>query len=198
MKNLIGFLFTAFFLLFSCQTDFEREDMNAENDALHLAAIYAPLIMYDSDCQSVNSQLRRGDLVERPIKFRSEGTLTIIFQSPECGGNNRTLVEGIGHGSHMGKIAIHLNYCWHLADPTDPFSVVLDSYVTGTVVAANGDEIQVVLIGAGTDEKGDYQNYLIVGGTGRFTGATGHYTLWGVIDYVNGVYWHEGGGVIAY
>ena len=138
------------------------------------------------------SHERRGDLVERPIKFSSEGTIYYIPGTGDCTGNFHAVIEGCGKGSHMGNITVELGYCM------DKDGNLL-SYVMGAVTASNGDQIFVVLTGAGEDPgKGPYQDYMIYDGTGRFTGATGSYTLYGVIDYVNGIWSHEGGGVISY
>ena len=208
MKKISGILIMFFVLLFACQNDNIQEELSPADENLLLAkVIYGPLISYQADpAKFSNTHQRLDNEVERPIKFRSEGTLTFVFNSESCGDDettmiNQTLIEGQGHGSHMGNISIHLSYCWHFEFPDGsnaPPIMVLDSYVMGTAVASNGDEIYVVLTGSGNDGKGDFQNYQILEGTGRFAGATGSYTLYGVVDYENGVWWHEGEGVIAY
>lgn len=201
MKKISGMLVMLFFFLSSCQNDQIREELMPEDEYLISAKeIFAPLISYQVDPAAfISSNLRRGDLVERPIKFRSAGTLTFILDSEICGDDeytqiNQTLIEGEGFGSHMGNISVHLSYCWHYVTN----GMELDSYVTGKVVASNGDEIYVVLTGSGTDENGYFQNYQILDGTGRFTAVTGSYTLYGTIDYVNGIFQHEGEGTIWY
>lgn len=201
MKKISGISIMLFVFLFACQNDNIQEEMiPADENQLLAKEIFAPLISYQVDkALFSNSNQRRGDLVERPIKFRSEGTLTFVYDSEACGDDetnmiNQTLIEGLGHGSHMGNISIHLSYCWHF----ERGEMELDSYVMGKVVASNGDEIYVVLTGSDDDEKGHFQTYMILNGSGRFEGATGSYTLYGDIDYVNGVWHHEGEGVIWY
>ena len=44
------------------------------------------------------------------------------------------------------------------------------------LTAANGDVLFVTFVGFGIDETHGGGNMTIVGGTGRFQGATGHYT----------------------
>jgi hypothetical protein len=201
MKKIPGIPIMLFFFLFACQNDnIQEEIIPADENVLLAKEIFAPLISYQADpAQFSIAHQRRGDAVERPIKFRSEGTLTFVYDSEACGDDettmiNQTLIEGHGQGSHMGNIIIHLSYCWHLGTG----GMVVDGYVMGTVVASNGDEIYVVLTGSGNDEKGNFQNYQILDGSGRFTGATGSYTLYGLVDYETGVFWHEGEGVIVY
>lgn len=193
MKNVFSISILSILILVGCQEDTLQEDVIPVDENLNQSElIYAPLVSYQADPDFLyDKNQRRGEAVERPIKFRSEGTITFIPGSELCDGYIQVVIEGSGHGSHMGNISIHLGYC------SDGENLL--SYVMGSSYASNGDQIFVVLVGAGEDpEKGPFQTYQIYDGTGRFAGASGHYTLYGIIDYENGVWSHEGGGVIVY
>ncbi len=191
MKNNTRISILLILLLFGCQDGNQIEEIKSSNqDEVNAALIFAPLLSYKANPDlSFTSHERRGDLVERPIKFSSEGTIYYIDGTGDCTGYYQAVIEGTGKGSHMGNIIVELGYCTD-ADPP---------MVLGTVTASNGDQIFVVMTGAGEDPvNGHYQNYFIYDGNGRFAGAKGSYTLYGVVDYVNGVWFHEGGGVISY
>jgi len=205
MKNLLGISIMFFFILTGCQKDIEQDQMiPLDQNQYSAELILSPLLFYQADPDLLKAtHQKRENSVERPIKFRSEGTLAYIFNSEACGDDattmiNQTVIEGSGHGSHMGHISIHLSYCWiPTGSPENP-GISLLSPPMGSAVAANGDRIFVMMVGAGMDDKGAFQNYLILNGTGRFKDATGSYTLYGVVDYDNLVFWHEGEGVIVY
>jgi len=194
MKNFISISIVSILILFGCQDSNQIEEFKpSEQDQIKAELIFAPLISYKANPDlNFASHNRRGNMVERPIKFSTEGTIYYVPGTGDCTGNIQAVIEGSGKGSHMGNITVELGYCM------DKDGELL-SLVMGTGTASNGDQIFVVLTGADVDpEKGPYQDYMIYDGTGRFTGATGSYTLYGVIDYVNGVWSHEGGGVISY
>ncbi len=191
MKNFISISVLLIFTLFGCQDSNQIEEVKPSNlDQVKAELIFAPLISYKANPDlNFASHERRGDLVERPIKFSTKGTIHYINGTGDCTGFDQAVIQGAGTGSHMGNITVELGYCTKVWPPT----------VLGIVTASNGDQIFVVLTGAGLDpDKGPYQDYLIYDGTGRFEGAIGSYTLYGIIDYVNGVWSHEGGGVIRY
>lgn len=193
MKKFISISILSILILFGCQDSNQIEEIKPSNlEQIKSELIFAPLISYKANSDmNFASHNRRGDLVERPIKFSSEGTIYYIPGIGDCAGHLHAVIEGRGKGSHMGNIIVELGYC------TDGENLL--SPVMGTVTASDGDQIYVVLTGADTDpDKGPFQNYMIYDGTGRFDGAMGSYTLYGLVDYVNGVWTHEGGGVISY
>jgi hypothetical protein len=84
--------------------------------------------------------------------------------------------DGEGIVSHLGKSAIHEEWCW---DPTSPF-VVGERYNTFT--AANGDELwgEIVSIDYPEAGSGNFDIFVevvnFVGGTGRFEDVGGTIT----------------------
>jgi hypothetical protein len=83
-----------------------------------------------------------------------------------CQGPNQecTIVDGEGEATHLGHFTVTAHV---VADP-----------VTGSwmLTAANGDVLFVTFVGFGIDETHGGGDMTIVGGTGRFQGATGEYT----------------------
>ena len=100
-----------------------------------------------------------------PFKGRSSG----VVMPTECPGPNQecTIVDGEGEATHLG----HFTVTEHVVA-----DLVADT-VTGSwmLTAANGDVIFVTFVGFGIDPTHGGGNMTIVGGTGRFQGATGHY-----------------------
>ncbi len=80
--------------------------------------------------------------------------------------------------SHLGRVEISGGHCSVFPTGTDEPAKILDGF--GTYVAANGDSVEVtysgeaVLTAEGFDGSG---TVTIVGGTGRFTDATGEFDL---------------------
>jgi hypothetical protein len=94
------------------------------------------------------------------------------------------LVQGTGHATHLGAFTV-INYlCYE--DPT---------ITRGLLTAANGDQIHTMV--TGPPVNGVY-NYAILGGTGRFEGATGYIDMWGDIDIIAETFDLEGLGEITY
>jgi hypothetical protein len=129
---------------------------------------------------------RNGNTVERPIYFRAEGIIYQEEDPSECVVSSwKNIIEGEGTGSHVGLFTVRLSYCIGSGNPP-----------TGKITAANGDEIEVMMIYQNPDPY--YQSYIIIGGSGRFTGASGSYTLYGVVDVTTFTWKLEGGGVVSY
>jgi hypothetical protein len=101
---------------------------------------------------------------EVPFKGRSSG----VVMPTTCQGPNQecTIVDGEGEATHLG----HFTVIAHVVADQDG--------VTGSwmLTAANGDVLFVTFVGFGIDPTHGGGNMTIVGGTGRFQGATGHYT----------------------
>jgi hypothetical protein len=86
-----------------------------------------------------------------------------------------TLVTGAtGHGTHLGQSSFTQNVALNFTNLTDTGS--------GHWEAANGDIIYTTVVGsAGPSDNPDYlkitEIHTITGGTGRFTGAQGSFTV---------------------
>jgi hypothetical protein len=87
--------------------------------------------------------------------------------------------SGSGHATHLGEYSV-----------TFEFEVNLDAFVAfGSYhfIAANGDSIFTDIVGLGTVPTEDGVSFLVVthtiiGGTGRFEGATGSFTEESVLN----------------
>jgi hypothetical protein len=91
---------------------------------------------------------------------------------------------GTGNATHMGKVSVSSTDCINFADPTNPSPAFLAFSSTQPLVitAANGDQVRVTYAGTFTIEDGVGTingGYQIVGGTGRFSNATGAGVLQG-------------------
>lgn len=180
--------------LFGCQKEpsMQNEQMQAE-----LKTALTPLFNYhDNAVSPFDNPHLKGKAVERPMKVKSSGTISFNPFSDECPpyGPVRVTIQGAGTATHLGNFSVAIAFC---SDGTSPVEAII-----ATTTAANGDQMIAQLIGSGPAPEygpnGSYQTYLIIGGTGRFDGATGHYTLYGVVDYANGVFSHAGEGVITF
>jgi hypothetical protein len=106
--------------------------------------------------------------VDRPLRGTESGTTTLNL------GTGAATAEFTGYLSHLGAFIGHSNVTVTFTGPSS-FSAV----GTGTLVAANGDELLFNVIWAGTFTSTTIETTVvrtITGGTGRFAGATGTMT----------------------
>jgi hypothetical protein len=110
-----------------------------------------------------------GDQV--PLRGRFDGTVTATPINPPL---FAILVEGEGHASHLGRFTVSVP---HVVDRSTRLA-------SGTYVftAANGDTLTADFTGQSfpTDTPGVLaivEHATITGGTGRFAGATGGFTV---------------------
>lgn len=129
---------------------------------------------------------------ERPFKVRGYGTYA-LEPSTECAPLGQIRIEGGGIGTHVGKFSAALIQC------SDGASINIFS---GVVTAANGDKVNIFSDVAGVDEIGPYDYYIIDGGTGRFTDASGSFRLYNTSLEPDGTgggsYSNYGVGTISY
>ncbi len=109
------------------------------------------------------------------------GTFGETNPNPKCPIN--VVVDGVGTGTHVGKSAVHFDFCVNPVFDGDVFirGEYGDSYVY--IVAANMDTLFVSVEGAvlsgRLDDHPEYvvsywrDPFIILGGTGRFEGAPG-------------------------
>ena len=101
-----------------------------------------------------------------PFKGESSGALTTVGFDPTTN-TAFTHVEGEGTATHLGHFTV-------------AGDVALD-VVTGiplgtwTLTAANGDMLFLKMGGHGIDATHGFGAFTVVGGSGRFVGATGYY-----------------------
>jgi hypothetical protein len=101
-----------------------------------------------------------------PFKGRSSGVVTTAGFDPVAG-VAYTRVEGEGQATHLGRFTV-----------TADVAVAVATGIpqgTWTLTAANGDMLFLAMGGHGIDDTHGFGFFTVVGGTGRFEGATGSY-----------------------
>ena len=143
---------------------------------------------------AVSARADKGKKVKRPWKIESAGTFAPDF-SQDCGGLLPLRIEGSGNASHTGRFDVLITWCTGgIGGPAN--------FITGTITAANGDEIYFESL----EFRPFVVDYKVMGGTGRFKDADGLFTLTQTefnIETPDGVppsgtYANEGGGHIIY
>jgi len=109
--------------------------------------------------------------VTRPHKGVGQFHVVINVGNPPGSGDLSFVATGVGTGTHTGKFQSYLEGLVTLTD----YGPVPTSG-TGTITAANGDQLFMEVEPSGSD--------LITGGKGRFNGATGHFTATNIGDPV--------------
>lgn len=105
--------------------------------------------------------------VERPFALRGSGVATLIVN--EQGIPIGAIPTGSGTATHLGQWTVSGNVKY-----TPDENGVLHSSGDATIVASNGDKLQVHIEGILNPVAGmDQGVFHIVGGTGRFENATG-------------------------
>ncbi len=170
-------------LFLGCSTDNQEEFFN------------------DSSNSKLSEHNVEAKVVTRPFKVKGSGTFSFISFPPteECGSFLQYLIEGQGNATHLGLFTVTITYCTDFG---------ANHFLTGTQVAANGDELHFYSIGFGQDEQGQWTDYFYDGGTGRFKNVTGDMRLYGVTEFTDfdpvtgipmaGVYSNYGTGTLTY
>ncbi len=142
--------------------------------------------------------ISNGKEVTKPLAFKKvTGTLEFVPNPIVCGpfdGFMQIVAPGSGVGTHVGRFDVTNRWC--INESGDPISPVL-----AVVIAANGDELYAEMIGMEPDLENppyEFLYYEITGGTGRFDGASGSYTMYGITDFVALTWSHSGEGEITY
>jgi hypothetical protein len=156
-------------------------------------SILSPLTNYQSEIVLPGAQKNaNGKAITKNFKMATTGTLAFVPNSPSCGsGNIEVIIQGTGNGTHLGLYTIYLTYC---SDGTNPLSPP-----AGIQTAANGDQLNTMMVGAGMDPVlGYYMDFQYSGGTGRFANVIGSVRLYQTIDYVNLTFSNYGFGTLTY
>src|ERR1044072_689595 len=104
---------------------------------------------------------------ERPFALSGSGVATLITN--EQGMPIGAIPTGSGTATHLGQWTVSGNVKY-----TPDANGVLHSSGDATIVASNGDKVQIQIEGVLDPVAGmDQGLFHIVGGTGRFEGATG-------------------------
>jgi len=105
--------------------------------------------------------------VERPFALSGTGVATLITN--EAGMPIGAIPTGSGTATHLGQWTVSGNVKY-----TPDENGVLHSSGDATITASNGDKVQIQIEGILDPVAGmDQGLFHIVGGTGRFEGATG-------------------------
>jgi hypothetical protein len=117
-----------------------------------------------------------------PFKGRVSGEVEFL-PAPECQpwGLATTVTEVPGVGSHLGRMTMSSRHCAPSGDEIGPGTM--------TFTAANGDQIFTTYTGTapfpepGTQFVVAQTHAIVTGGTGRFSGATGHLDVTGTVEF---------------
>jgi hypothetical protein len=118
-----------------------------------------------------------------PFKGSLEGSYTVTVDPgpPPVGTFDGS---GTGRATHLGHFTFEFPHTVNFGN-TPPLGVG-----TYTFTAANGDTVEADFIGHSTPVAPGYvlveEEAIITGGTGRFAGASGEFTIFRLVDQVNG------------
>ena len=108
----------------------------------------------------------------KPVPFKGEYTTSIqVLSGPPV---LRQIISGVGHATHLGESTFIANNTVYITPPP-PFLAA----GTATFVADNGDEFYTSFTGTSTPGPNGsivVVTHTIIGGTGRFSDATGTFT----------------------
>lgn len=129
----------------------------------------------------------QGADVERPLAETSSGVLSF---TGNCTAGVVVEAQGTGTSTHIGRFEVALTWCLNT-------STGAISDAAATVTSANGDRVQ--LTGAGQAVSSDELAFAfdIVGGTGRFTGASGQLDISAILGAA-GTWTSSGTGWMSY
>ena len=187
----------------SCQDEsLLNQDVMFEENEMNLEPYVKAYNQYEADEFNLLPALKSAEshkktLTKTIVFKRSSGTLSIVVNPGYCGDFSPPLqmvIEGTGIATHLGKITVV-----NLACVSMEGSIV--SYVYGFITAACGSEIHTRM---GTPYP-DFDNlpnlyypYTIIGGTGKYSGATGSILMYGSTDLTTGLWSFIGEGSISY
>jgi hypothetical protein len=112
-----------------------------------------------------------------------------------------------GNATHLGELIWQQSTLHHQSCNLSFATMQLTASVSGQMAAANGDlvyysgndviDVTNLLTGQGT--TGSIQGtWTITGGTGRFEGASGSFTITGQVDFTTGTFSSTANGTITY
>jgi hypothetical protein len=195
MKKTIFFLALTCIFMASCNEDLSTNEIETQekNKIVENAKQSVQTIFTNYENKDViptPSKFENGKEVTRTFKIhRSIGEVQTLYPSDECNPNAQVIMTGAGNATFVGNFNVLIKYCVDINQtPT--------SLITADMTAANGDIIYTLMIGSEYKDAVFYSYYTIIGGTGKFTGAYGDITLYGLFD---GTHFDvEGGGSITF
>jgi hypothetical protein len=198
MKNFIVFVIGALFIAFSCQKN-SVEGTVYDEDVVLEKSIFNFNHNRVGDMSIPDAKKPNGKAVTKTIIFHnSSGYGSVIVNPEECGDFSpplQLIIDGGGTATHLGLYTVINKVC---IDIDGNFL----SPVLGFMTAANGDEIHSIMGNPYPDMDNPpnvYFPYTIIGGTGRFDGASGHIDMYGIAKLEPPFDWHLTGiGEITY
>ena len=124
-----------------------------------------------------------------PFKGSIQAVETFVVQFPIL----FVQASGSGHATHLGRFTV-----------TYEFEVNIPTFMglgSAHFIATNGDSLFTEVTGVGTDPNpfsSIVEAHTITGGTGRFAGATGSFTVMRLLNTVTGVTSGSFEGTISY
>lgn len=145
---------------------------------------------YEDDDIAVDLKKTKAKSTTVTVPFKADFVGTYMFAGPEasCGDWNpesgimwgMVINEGGGTGTHLGKFTHYFEFCCEFATGVYPGPT---SHMVAYLTAANGDILFLSCAGQVLNGRLDYHPadvnsyfkdpFVILGGTGRFEGATG-------------------------
>ncbi|QIA07613.1 hypothetical protein [Draconibacterium halophilum] len=122
-----------------------------------------------------------GDVKMVTVPFKVHYLGTYMPPGDKCPGTTNVIVHGVGEGTHVGVSTIHFDFC--ILGATASGDSIFYGNTDAYIIADNGDSLFVSIEGAVVspplDDHPDYvvnywrDEFVILGGSGRFAGATG-------------------------
>lgn len=143
---------------------------------------------YDSDDLNVSLKKGKAESATVTVPFKADFMGTYMYAGPDalCGEwnpeagvmNGMVINEGGGTGTHLGNFTHYFEFCCDFIEGYYP-----GGHMSAYFTAANGDMLYVSCAGQVLNGRLDYHPadvnsyfkdpFVILGGTGRFEGATG-------------------------
>ncbi len=180
MKKTFFFLALTFIFMASCNEDLFTEDLDSQSKLNLLEKTSDPFL--------------NGKAITRDLKINSSIGTTTMSQSEDCINSYLVTIEGTGQATFMGNYKLYMTMC------VDAEGNAV-SECLGTITAANGDKYYTRLIKTVHGENDYFEGtFLITGGTGKFTGASGEFITIGkfLVQYPTGYFDVVGEGWIKF
>jgi len=166
-----------------------------------------------SDDISAQISSKTKEPVTRPFEINLTTTAdpdSSILPTPCTGDLPGFAIGGLilhGTATHLGLIDATQSTLEHVSCDLSFATALLTTGIAGHIAAANGDlvfytgndEINVFNLLTGAGSTGTITGvWTITGGTGRFSGATGSFTIDGTVDFTTSTFSGSGVGTITY
>ncbi len=181
--------------------------------------LFTFFLMLLASCQKSDEAVSNSDskLLEqrsqqpRAFKAKLESSINPGNQLTECSGD----LPGFaipdhflaGEATHLGKLKTVLSTLHHENCDLSFATMTLTTAVSGQLTGANGDlitytgndviDVSGLILGNNTNGAINGE-WTITGGTGKFSDASGSFTIKGVVNFISGTFTAEAEGIIVY